>query len=112
MGTFLRFLRFVWIQAGHVGEGHDPDVHVNLLHLCSMFEKVEENVLLAVSLGQKLKGTPRLLAEFLDNYVGRKGNAAPRLLVQGITPRRWKVVPLVSSWLDSSHWCRSLVITQ
>lgn len=56
-----------------------------------MFEKVEENVLLAVSLGQKLKGIPRLLADFLDNYVGMKDNAAPRSLVQGITPRRWKV---------------------
>ncbi|KAG0553821.1 hypothetical protein KC19_12G042000 [Ceratodon purpureus] len=101
----------------HEGESCDPDINVNLLHLCSMFEKVEENVLLAVSLGQKLKGTPRLLADFLDNYVGRKGNAAPRLLVQGVTPRRWKeggaterelVATLFPALGPTQAWKRSL----
>ncbi|XP_024357806.1 uncharacterized protein [Physcomitrium patens] len=71
------------------GEDQGSDVHIDLLHLCSMFEKVEENVLLAVSLGQKLKGAPRLLATFLDNYIGRESKPVPRVVVEG-APRHWK----------------------
>lgn len=97
--------------------GQHPDIHIDLLHLCSTFERVEEDILLAVSLGQKLKGAPTLLAEFLDAYIGRKAGAAPRLEVQGVTPRRWKeggaterevVAALFPGLGPTQSWRRSL----
>jgi Rab3 GTPase-activating protein catalytic subunit len=97
--------------------GQHPDIHIDLLHLCSTFERVEEDILLAVSLGQKLKGAPTLLAEFLDAYIGRKAGTAPRLEVQGVTPRRWKeggaterevVAALFPGLGPTQSWRRSL----
>lgn len=45
------------------------DWHNKLLQLCTVFERVERNTILAVSLGKKLGSAPRLLAALTNHHL-------------------------------------------
>jgi hypothetical protein len=56
-----------------------------------VFERVEANVFMAVSLGQKLKNAPRLLSVFIENNIGLRSNSTSRVEVENLRSRHWKV---------------------
>jgi hypothetical protein len=56
-----------------------------------VFERVEANVFMAVSLGQKLKNAPRLLSVFIENNIGFRSNSTSRVEVENLRSRHWKV---------------------
>jgi hypothetical protein len=70
---------------------HSRDWHTELLRLCAVFERVEANVFMAVSLGQKLKNAPRLLSVFIENNIGLRTNSTSRVEVENLRSRHWKV---------------------
>jgi Rab3 GTPase-activating protein catalytic subunit len=69
---------------------HSRDWHTELLRLCTVFERVEANVFMAVSLGQKLKNAPRLLSLFIENNIGLRSNSTSRVEVENLRSRHWK----------------------
>jgi hypothetical protein len=56
-----------------------------------VFERVEANVFMAVSLGQKLQNAPRLLSVFIENNIGLRSNSTSRVEVENLRSRHWKV---------------------
>jgi hypothetical protein len=63
-----------------------------LLQLCALFERVESNIILAVSLQKKVGNAPRLLAALINHHLEpHKVPVAKVLVEKASTSNRWKV---------------------
>ncbi|CAK9228800.1 unnamed protein product [Sphagnum troendelagicum] len=92
-------------QPGKNALQHSRDWHTELLRLCAVFERVEANVFMAVSLGQKLKNAPRLLSVFIENNIGFRSNSTSR---GGGASEREVVASLFPPLGPTQAWRKSL----
>lgn len=85
-----------------------------LLQLCALFERVESNIILAVSLQRKVGNAPRLLAALVNHHLEPHKEPVAKVLVEKMSAsNRWKVgsqnqilLRNMSCMWDIVHLCR------
>lgn len=79
------------VKFGYRTPEEAADWQNKILQLCAVFQRVEENVILATSLGKKLGSAPRLLAALINHHIEPHKVPVARVFVEkAMTSNRWK----------------------